>query len=357
MSIFNSKINKDVKNIWRYGAFYPLVKKENQLTLSEGNTLEIGSGDTAKELGLKELIFKREDLNPNGSHKDRLLAYQISCAKECDEKALIISSSGNAAVSAAAYCKLAGIRLFVFISPNTDKEKIVKVVDLGACVIISRHALTLADLASKKFNIKNLRPGADEDSYYGLKSIAFEIFEHCGEIDAIFIPTSSASTVLGIEDAFCDLINLGEIKKMPALYAVQTAKIHPVAENFDSDFVEEEESLARGIISKRIAPKKLDKILVKIKKSDGGGVVVSDEEIINARKILEKNGIETGYESAAAFAGVLKLKEKIKNKKVVVLLTGRKENGIISEVKSDNIFEADNIEEVEKIIKKEGIKN
>lgn len=355
MLIFQSKIDHspvgELKNIWRYTGFYPIIKEENRLSLGEGNTPLVNEPEIAKSLGLKELIFKREDLNPNGSHKDRLLAYQISRAKENGDKALIISSSGNAAVSASAYCRLAGIRLIVFVSPKTDKGKIIKMVNYGAKVIISRHALTLADLAAKKFIIKNLRPGADENSYYGLKSIAFEIFESYGGIDAIFIPTSSASTVLAVNEAFLDLIKLGEIKKMPAIYAVQTAKVHPIAERFDKDFGAESESLARGIVAKNIPEEKLEKILAVIKSSGGGGAVVADSDIVEANKILEKHDIMTGYESAASFAGMIKMQEKIKGKKVAVLVTGARTNGKIKSVGSENIFQAENIDDVEKIIK------
>lgn len=350
MSIFQSKINENLKNIWRYASFYPAIKEENRLSLGEGNTPEINVPEIAKDLGFKELIFKREDMNPNGSHKDRLLAYQVSRAKENGKKILIISSSGNAAVSAAAYCRLANIRLIAFVSPKTDQEKIIKMAEFGAKIIVSRHALTLADLASKKFKIKNLRPGADENSHYGLKSIVFEIFEHCGEVDAIFIPTSSASTVIALAEAFEDLKELGEIKKIPALYAVQTATIHPIAENFDKNFSEEKESLARGITAKNIPEEKLARVLSVIKNSGGGGAAVSDAEILAARKILEKNNIETGYESAAGFAGAIKMREKMKGKKVVALLTGRKINGKIENIKSENIFQAENTGEAEKII-------
>ncbi|MDP3057116.1 MAG: pyridoxal-phosphate dependent enzyme [bacterium] len=352
MSIFRSKINSELKNVWRYAGFYPMIKKENRLTLNEGNTPEISMPNIAKELGFKELIFKREDLNPNGSHKDRLLAYQVSRAKENGEKVLIISSSGNAAVSAAAYCQLAGIKLFIFVSPKIDKEKLIKMAGCGAKIIISKHALTLADLASKKFKIRNLRPGADEKSYYGLKSIAFEIFEHCGEIDAIFIPTSSASTVIAIAEAFDDLAQSGEIKKIPAIYVVQTAKVHPIAGHFDKKFIGGNESLARGIVAKNIPEEKLVNILMVIKNSAGGGAVVADVDITEASKILEKNNIETGYESAAGFAGAIKLREKVKGKKVVVLLTGKKTNGKIEDIESRNIFRAENIDEVEEVFKR-----
>lgn len=355
MTSFYIKINSELKNIWRYAAFYPLIKEENQLTLGEGNTPEIYSGELAAKYGFADLIFKREDCNPNGSHKDRMLAYQISRAKENGEKVLIISSSGNAAVSAAAYCQLAGIKLFVFVSPKTDEDKISRIANFGpstalrpgATIIISKHALTLSDLAAKKFKIKNLRSGADENSYYGLKSIAFELFEHCRDIDAIFIPTSSAGTLLGISSAYNDLLNLSEARKMPALYAVQTAKVHPIAAYFDKNFIPENETVARGIISKDIGDENLARLIEIIKSSNGGGAVVSNNSIIEARGYLAQYGIITGYESAAAFAGAIKNAEKLKNRRVVVLLTGKTPEMPPECVNRENIFEANDINQVE----------
>ncbi len=353
MSIFYSKINENLNNIWRYAAFYPPIREDCQLSMGEGNTPNEYSDELAAKFGFARLILKREDYNPNGSHKDRMLAYQVSRALEAGEKKLLISSSGNAGVSAAAYCQIAGIKLFVFVSPKTDEAKIASIANFGAYVIISKHSLTLADLAAEEFSIKNLRAGGDEGAYYGLKSIAFEMFEQCRDVDAIFIPTSSASTLLGISSAYNDLFRLSEMQKMPAFYAVQTSKIHPIAEYFDKNFIGENENMARGIISKNIDKNKLAKILKIIKSSNGGGIIVSNHDILEAKNHLSRFGINTGYESAAGFAGAIKHAPKLKNQRIAVILTG-KMPGTAPEsqyINHDNIFEADNIEDVEKIIK------
>lgn len=351
MSKFHIKIDSGLNNIWRYAAFYPPVKEENRLTLGEGNTPELYGGELASSLGFSSLIFKREDSNPNGSHKDRMLAYQVSRAKESGAKALIISSSGNAAVSAAAYCKKADITLFAFISPKTDESKIARIADFGAFIIMSKYALTLSDLASKNLGIKNLRPGKSDNAFQGLKSIAFELFEHCHAIDAIFVPTSSASTLLGISSAYNDLLDLGEARKIPALYVVQTAYIHPIAATFDRNFIGESESVARGIINREIDEDRLMRILKFIKTSNGGGAVVSNHNILEAKEALARTGIISGYESAAGLAGAIKSADKLENQRVVVLLTGSMPEGQPEYINRENIFEANDIEYVEKIIK------
>lgn len=324
MSIFNSKINSDLKNIWRYSGFYPVIKKKNRLSLGEGDTPEISVPEITKDLGLEELIFKREDENPNGSHKDRGLAYQISCAREENRKNLIISSSGNAAISAAAYCQKAGIKLFVFVSSKIEKVKLAKIFENDpAMVFPCDKPVTFADFANKKFNIKNIKSSADDNSIYGYKSIGFEIFEHQGEVDSIFLAVSSGTSLLGITAAYKDLLALGEIRKMPQFHMVQTSRIHPLAAHFDKDFKFEREILAKAIVARKVPKEK--EVIEAISNSGGSGWIVQNREINNAAEILKKSNLVTSYEGAAALAGIFKAKRKGFNmgKKAVCLLTGK----------------------------------
>ena len=67
-----SFIHNNLFNIWRYADYYDNPpSRGNQLTLEEGWTKELSIEALSKQLGIEKLIFKREDLNPNGSHKDR----------------------------------------------------------------------------------------------------------------------------------------------------------------------------------------------------------------------------------------------------------------------------------------------
>lgn len=324
MSIFQTKINQYIKNIWRYAAYYPPVKTEYRLSLDEGNTPEIMAPEIAKSLGLNDLIFKCEDQNPNGSHKDRGLAYQISRAYEEGRKNLIISSSGNGAISAAAYCRNAGIKLFVFVSFKIERAKLEKIIEQNpAMIFTSLKPLTFSDYISKKYDIKNIKSSADENSIYGYKSIGFEIYERQGEADSIFLAVSSGMTMLGIAAAYQDLLALGEIKKMPQFHIVQPSRIHPLAAHFDKDFKYESEVLAKAIVNRNVLKEK--EIISAITQSGGGGWIVQNSAIKEATELLKNNGIETSYEGAAALAGIFKARNKGFNigKRTVCLLTGR----------------------------------
>ncbi len=324
MSKFQTRINQNINNIWRYAAFYPSIKEKYRLSLDEGNTPEINAPKIAKESGLKELIFKREDQNPNGSHKDRGMAYQISCAAEEGRKNLIISSSGNAAISAAAYCRKAGIKLFVFVSPKIEKAKLAEIIKYNpALVFSSAKSLSFAEYAGEKFKIKNIKSSADDNSVYGYKSIGFEIFEHLGAVDSVFMAVSSGTALLGIIAAYQDLMALGEIKKRPQFHLVQTSRIHPLAAHFDKDFKFEREILAKAIVARKVFKEK--EIIEAVFQSGGSGWIIQNEEIEKAAQILEHNGINTSYEGALALAGIFKARRQKFDfgRKAVCLLTGK----------------------------------
>jgi len=57
--------------IERYRAFLPVTDRTPRITLGEGSTPLVRSTRIGPSLGLSELYFKYEGLNPSGSFKDR----------------------------------------------------------------------------------------------------------------------------------------------------------------------------------------------------------------------------------------------------------------------------------------------
>ncbi|MGI5826816.1 MAG: pyridoxal-phosphate dependent enzyme, partial [Patescibacteria group bacterium] len=111
----NIQKDEKAKGIWQYSSYLAPVPVEYQVSLTEGDTPEI--------LLEEDLILKREDLNPTGSLKDRGMTFLVSLAGSKGLRDLVLSSSGNAAISAANYCKLAGLNLNVFVSPKITEGK------------------------------------------------------------------------------------------------------------------------------------------------------------------------------------------------------------------------------------------
>ncbi len=361
MSNFQNKILKNEKGIWRYANFYDeFIKPENRLRLGGGiNSIH----KTIKIKSFPNVYFKREDENVTGSLKDRSLAYQVSLAKQNNLKSLVISTSGNAGISAAAYCQKARIKLYIFISPETEKAKIAETQKYDPVIIKSKKAIRLANYLSAKYKIKNLRPSADDDSVEGFKSIAFEIFEELGEIGALFTFVTSGSSLVGIGRAYEYLLENNEIKKMPRLFAVQSGKVCSIAREFNS-FQHTPSPSQEGNINKdacdyrngneagRLGVKntrRKKEIINLIKSSGGSGIYVKSEEIERAKDILNQNQIYTSAEGCASFAGVLKIDKENKFKKVACILSG-KERDDISKIDESKIYEAESFDEVDGII-------
>ena len=253
MSIWNSKLID--------------TSLSTKLTLEEGNTpveeLEIE--------GVKALL-KREDKNPNGSFKDRSIAYQLSKHISDGVKKFCISSSGNAAISAYAYSKLSDISLDIFVSSKLSAEKLSKLE--GAKLHISDNPKSDSIKFSNETAAFNLRGSVDDNAYIGYYSLAEEISEL--DIDSIFIPTSSGNAALGIHQG------LKKLGKHIPIYIVQTTKVCPIASLYDKEFIKTETSVVT-CITDRVCKRK-DQIVSLIKDSCGSGIVISDEEILEVSK-------------------------------------------------------------------------
>ena len=355
-----NKIQKNEKGVWRYAEFYDeFIKLENRLKLNNNKTREVEAENINKLLkNINHLYFKREDENKTGSLKVRSLAYQVSLAKQNNKKELVISTSGNAGIAAAAYCQKAKIKLYIFISPETEKAKIAEMQKYNPIIIKSKRAIRLANYLSAKYKIENLRPSVNDSSLEGFKAIAFEVFESLGEADAIFTFVTSGSSFVGIGRAYQYLLKNKEIEKIPRLYAVQSGDIFSVAQPPPAPPYQggREKTLScqrRDIISpgklgiKNTRRKK--EILELIKLSGGSGVYVNEDEIEKAKNILENNKIYTSLEGCASFAGVMKASGKNKFDKVVCVLSGKLRDKV-SKINESEIYEVESFGEVDKIV-------
>lgn len=307
---FTFNLRKNQSGIWAYEQFMPAVPKEYQLTLNEGGTSEIVSQK-------QEVIFKREDNNPSGSLKDRGMAYLISKLYSDGERKFVLPSSGNAAISALSYAKLAGLQMKLFVSPDAEKGKLEKLKEMNADFEITSKSLTASENYSKENDFYNLRPSVNKLAAEGYKTIAFEIAENQGIIEDIFVPSSSGVGLMGIYYGF-KIVGF-----LPRIHICQSSKIYSIAGGFDLDFIPENVSLAKALIARSV-PLKND-VIKAVKESNGTGWVIGNNEITDAVQELKNESVITSNEGALVLAAVKKARNKGFNLgKTVCLLTGRK---------------------------------
>ena len=304
--------------IWKYANnLNPFVENGFRLSLGEGDTPILENENIAKFLDVEDVYIKREDLNPTGSHKDRGLAFQISAHIQEGAKSFVISSSGNSAISAIALIRGRKENLHIFLSEKISKKKLSRLkrhpkesknIKINFC----KKPLSEAFKFAKENNFIFLRGSTDKYGYEGFKTIAYEI-ENL-DFDSIFIPTSSATTAKGVYEGL-------QYKK--PLHIVQTTVVNTLARDFDKKYKPEEESIADSIVD-RVGHRK-EEIVKIIKKTQGHGWIVSNQEIINAKEKLQDENIITSNESAMTIAAIEKARlNGWEIKKPLCIFTGTK---------------------------------
>ncbi|MBN1916155.1 pyridoxal-phosphate dependent enzyme [Candidatus Dojkabacteria bacterium] len=305
-------------SIWYYKTLASKVEEKFRLTQGEGNTPieQVLLKTPGFEQGMI-IKLKREDLNPNGSFKDRSLAFQVSSYFQKGEKSLVISSSANSAISAVSYAKMAGICMHVFVS-NRIKEGKMKRLELVAkhgdvdrrdenevkAIIHTSYKPKSEALKFANDNkLVNLRGSLDDNALEGFRTLGYEIAKVADIVDAVFIPCSSGTSTAGLYKGLTE-IKKKESIQIPQIHIVQTTKVHPIAKEFDRNFIRTEESRADAIVD-RVAHRK-DEIIEIIRSTEGNGWVISDSEIMDAKDALESEGISVSDTAALSVAGILK---------------------------------------------------
>ncbi len=308
-----------------YQDWLPINENTPIITLQEGGTplLEVKSINNIIGRNVKVYV-KYDGLNPTGSFKDRGMTMAISKAKEQNCKAVICASTGNTSAAAAAYARKAGLKCFVLIPDGyVAQGKLAQALVYGAEILAIKgnfdEALEIVQKLAKTFPI-NLVNSVNPYRLEGQKTAAFEIIDSLGEApDWLCIPMGNAGNISAYWMGFNEYKNAQISKTLPKMIGVQAKGSAPLV---TGNKIDKPETIATAIrIGDPVNRTKANNVK---KESNGTFLDVSDEEIINAYKLLGKEeGIFCEPASASSVAGLLKLKDNIPdNAKVVCVLTG-----------------------------------
>ncbi len=335
---FENQLDVNQKGIWRFRRFFNTeIASEYRLTMREGHTplepLVVGS---------QKIWLKREDKNPHGSHKDRSLAYQVSLAQQQGATELVISSSGNAAIAAAAFCRLAKIKLWAFLAPTIPRQKFLAVKESGATIIVSHRAMRLANYLSKKKKLINLRPSTNDDSIVGFKTLGFEIFEQTEKVLPIFTYVTSGSSLIGLAQSGQELLAAGCLSRLPALNAVQSGGLVSAG-----GVVGDETGASLAGQGGTRKTRRAEQIIEAVGLSGGRTWHISEEQIKEAAALLSRQNIQTSFEGCASLAAVIASGES----EAVCVLTGRfYESEPVLPVDMIGVAEAVNLDQIDQLI-------
>ena len=317
----------------RYADFFPFLDLKDDPLLGEGNTPLIRCDTLAAEAGLQSLFLKNETVNPTWSFKDRGTALGVIQAKNLGYKKIGTVSTGNMAVSVAAYGSRAGLKTLVLVSSNIPDEKINPIAIYDPCLVKVEGDYNKMYDVSLELGEKTGVAFINSDATMrvaGYKTIAYEICEQCrfDVPDYVIVPTSAGGQIRGIFQGFLDFYYSGHIDRLPTMIAAQAANCSPIAVAFENAETKIKPFPNPHTIAHAIEnpfPPSGNRVLRLLNQYNGFTATGTDEEILITQKRLGKTGLFVQPASALTVAVAAKLAKagKIKStSKVVCILSG-----------------------------------
>lgn len=288
-------VEEAAAGLWSAAGLLPSTAA--RVSLGEGGTpllLAAGIDD--------RLWLKLESLNPTLSFKDRGMALAASIAIDFGLQRLVLASTGNAAVSAAAYAAAAGLGCTVVVGSASDAAR-----KLHSCHAYGAEVVEVdGDYSTAYASASAL--GADgalvvtttyrnpvlAEAYRGM---AAEIVAQ-GRFDVVIVPIGAGPLLRALGEGFADLVALGRLEHAPRLVGVQAAGVAPLAAAWRAGLHAADperawrESMTRGVVAQPTAATAIADSLrgyeaqglltLRAVAASGGAVVAVDEPAIAA---------------------------------------------------------------------------
>jgi threonine synthase len=320
--IGRAEVAAGTRSIWRYAAALPFLPAA-PISMGEGCTPLV-----ERRLAGGTALLKCEWFMPTGSFKDRGASVMLSLLRDQGIANVLEDSSGNGGAAVSAYAAAGGMAATIFVPASTSPAKTVQSRAAGAAIqLIPGSRQDCADAALAKsaeifYASHNWHPFFLE----GTKTLAYELWEDLGfrAPDNVIVPCGAGSNVLGCWLGFSELLRAGQIARLPRIWAAQPAHCGPIARAaLGLEPVEAKPTIAEGTAIAQ--PIRLEECLHALRSSDGGAVLLTEEDIAAASLTLARGGIyvePTCAQAAAAFDQLRASGRIAERETTVVVLTG-----------------------------------
>ena len=304
--------------MWRYRELLPVEAGTELPPLRVGWSPLYQADRLAGQLGIQRLYIKDDGINPTASLKDRASAMAVAKAREAGAEVIACSSTGNAASSLAGNAAAAGLKTYIFVPSRAPKGKVAQLMAFGATVISVQGSyedtFELSKAAISRWGWYNRNAAINPYLSEGKKTVGLEIMEqlHWVVPDYIAISVGDGCTIAGLWKGLKDLYAIGFIDRLPRLISAQAEGCCPLNRAIETGEAwrpMEENTLADSIAVG--VPRNADKALLAIRESNGLTVNVSDQEIMDAQKLLGRTcGVFGEPAGVTGTAGLKKLCEQ-----------------------------------------------
>ncbi|MBI1952055.1 MAG: threonine synthase [Acidobacteria bacterium] len=321
--------------VWRFHELIlPDLPEAAIVTKPEGDTNLYRSPRLEKESGAACVHIKHEGENPTLSFKDRGMSAGVSFARHLGVDLVACASTGDTSAAMAAYAaQVEGMRgVAVLPQGKISMEQLSQPIASG-CLTVSLPAdfdtciRLLREVCRKRpvYLLNSVNPVRIE----GQKSIAYEMLQQLGwePPDWIVVPVGNAGNISAIGKGLFDLHALGIIDRVPRLLGAQPEAAAPLARAHREGYRERVRVKAADTAASAIRigdPVSYDKAVAAVRRSKGAFLSASEQEIMDAKALVDATGVYICPNSATAVACFLKARgEGIigADEKVVIIAT------------------------------------
>lgn len=305
--------------VWRFKELiYPDIADAEIVSRGEGNTNLYQLGRVAAYAGVDALLLKHEGENPTGSFKDRGMTSGVTHARRLGMQRVACASTGNTSASMASYAALAGMQGIIFLQ-NTAIAlgKLAQGIAYGGtCLQINadfdRNMALVRQVAERLdiYVLNSINPFRLE----GQKTIMFEALQQMRwqTPDWVVVPGGNLGNSSAFGKALLEMHQVGLINRLPRLAIVQAEGANPLYRHYTGglrDFQPvKAETIATAI--KIGDPVNLQKAIRALEWTGGVVEQVSDQQIMDAKALIDGVGIGCEPASACSVAGARKLVER-----------------------------------------------
>jgi threonine dehydratase len=268
-----------------------------------------------------EVFVKAENLQKTGSFKIRGAYNRIAAlAPDEKERGVIAASAGNHGQALAYAASRAGVKATVVMPTSAAIAKILATRSYGQRVVLEGADYQEARAAAARIREESgaIFVDAYDDAHViaGQGTVGLEIADEIAP-DFVFVPTGGGGLLAGVAVALAARIPDAAVIGVEAAGSAQLSA--SLAAGAPASIGRPVDTIADGLATGRIGAIPFELIRAHVKEA----VTVDDFEIGEAvLLILERMKLLAEGAGAAALAGALKLADRLRGRRVVVLVTG-----------------------------------
>lgn len=310
---------------WHYPQLWPLDFYEERgriiirdVTEQQLNRIRLNTHPLLEyKIDDRAVMFFDDTRNPTLSYKDRASIIVAVKALQMGINEIAAASTGNAGSSLAGICARLGLKAHLFVPQSIPTAKRLQIQSFGAEIYLVQgdydQAFDLSLEISNKKGWYNRNTAYNPLTIEGKKSAAYDIFiAYGGDVpEVILVPVGDGVILAGMFKGFWELVQLGWIEKLPRLMAVQSEGSDALVRYLETGKFKYQPASTMADSICAGAPRNLYMAAHAVKESNGKAVAVSDDEILQAQKLLaQQTGLLVEPAAAASLAGYQHLKSK-----------------------------------------------